>query len=60
MVRPVYPAAVWKWEMGATLFQQQNGPLDRYMFGFGESIPPGFEFIRNLDLPRHNQIITQS
>jgi hypothetical protein len=39
--------------MGTTVFQQQNGPLDRYAFGLADLIPPGFEFIRDLDIPRH-------
>ncbi len=43
--------------MGATLLQEQNGSLDRYHFGFGEPVPPGFEFIRDLDVPSHNRII---
>ena len=59
MARSVYPAAVRKREMGATLFQQQDGSFDRDAFGFGESVPPRFEFIRNLDIPCHNQIIIQ-
>ena len=46
--------------MGATLLQQQNGPLDRYALGFGESVPPGFELVRNFDVPRHTQIIMHS
>ena len=44
--------------MGAALLQQQHGSLDRYALGFGESVPPGLEFIRNLDVPGHSQIIT--
>jgi hypothetical protein len=46
--------------MGAALLQQQDRALDRYALGFGEIAPPGLEFIRGLDLPRHSQIITQS
>jgi hypothetical protein len=46
--------------MGAAVLQQQYGPLDRYALGFGESVPPSLEFIRDLDLPRHSQIIMQS
>src|ERR1035437_2001005 len=60
MARAVYLAAVRKRKMGATLFQQQNGPFDRYAFGFGEPAPPDFELIRNLDAPRHTTIITHS
>src|ERR1017187_7797717 len=54
MARAVYLAAVRKWEMGTPILQQQDGPVDRYAFGFGESVPPCLEFIRNLDIPRHN------
>src|SRR5450432_3164761 len=60
VARAVYLAAVRKREMGATLFQQQNGPFDRYAFGFGKPVPPDFEFICNLDVPRHISIITLS
>ena len=45
--------------MGTTVFQQQNGPLDLYWLGLGESAPPGFEFIRDLNVPRHTTIIMQ-
>jgi len=41
--------------MGTTVFQQQNGPLDRYKFGFGEPVPPGLELVRDLDIPRQKQ-----
>ena len=60
MARTVHRAAVRKREIGATLLQKQDGSLDRYALGFGESVPPGLEFIRNLDVPRHSQIIMQS
>ena len=60
MTRAGYPAAVRKREMGAALFQQQNYSLDGYTLGFGEPAPPDFEFIRNLDVPRHTSIITRS
>jgi hypothetical protein len=43
MTRVVYPAAV----------------LDQYVFGLGKVIPPVFEFVCDLDLPRHQYIITQ-
>jgi hypothetical protein len=46
--------------MGATILQQQNGPLNGYVLGFSQSVPPGFEFIRDFDVPRDNQIIMQS
>ena len=58
MARAGHPATVWKREMGAALFQQQNYPLNRYTLRFGEPVPPGLELIRNLDIPRHLQIIT--
>ena len=58
MARVVYFAAVRKREIGTTFLQQQNRTPDRYATGFGESVPPGFEFVRNLDFPRHYQIIT--
>lgn len=45
--------------MRSTIFQKQNGSIDRYVFGFSESIPPIFELIRNFDFPGHNQIITR-
>jgi hypothetical protein len=60
MARGDYPAAVRKWEIGATLLQQQDGALDRYVLGFGQFVPPGLEFVRDLDVPRHNHIITHS
>src|SRR5437867_1121195 len=60
MAGSVYFAVVRKRKMGAVLFEQQNGSLDRYAFGFGKSVPPGFEFVRNLDVPCHDPIITYS
>lgn len=54
MTRAAYCAAVRKWEMWAALFQQQNCSLDGYTLRLGQSAPPSFEFIRNLDFPRHN------
>src|SRR5205085_9388445 len=57
MTGAVYFAAVRKGEMRAALFEQQNGPLDRDAFSFAKSLPPGFEFVRNLDIPRHNSIM---
>ena len=56
MARAGHPAAVRKREMGAALFQQQDGPLDGYAFGVGQPVPPSFEFIRDLDVPRHTEI----
>jgi hypothetical protein len=43
--------------MGPTLFKQQHGSFDRYAFGFGECVPPSFEFIRDLDILSHDNII---
>ncbi len=57
MARAGHPAAVRKQEMGPAFFQQQNSPLHRNAFSFGEPIPPGSEFIRDLDIPCHTKII---
>jgi hypothetical protein len=30
------------------------------VLGFGQFVPPGLEFVRDLDVPRHNRSIIQS